>query len=866
MRARITNNCRRFSVSIFTILLVSILFMSHVNLLLIENRYPEEGVSNISPHPDKTETAFPPTSSIQPRGTRSLIDEYNNLVDYRDVLVVRNLNSVMSMEIADYFQAQRDIPQINICNITTSTSETITRTTFENEIRVPVENHIINNGLLGGINFIVTTKDVPLRVSELDPSDDASYAWDRSSVDSDLALILGPYAPQIGAPFWVENPYHDISPYQDFSFNTYGYFLVTRLTGYNTTEAKGLLDKVPEAVGRKGTFVLDGDPGRDGGGYQVGNDWMRNANATLTANGFDSYLDETTTFLTNQANVSGYASWGSNDGNYPKNSVLNSGLETDSDGNEVPDNWYFKNEGTIGFCERNGTEVRNGAWSVKITRNATSKNATFMSQNYTVKPDTRYYAVGYVNLSGVSTEGGVHLQFRAFDSQGKVIQFYNGSVRTGTTTGWVSLYQVHFEPVAGVTNISIGVSLSESSGTVFVDDVYLYEIKPHNDWVPGALAETIVSTSARSLNYPTSYGQSLISDIIRDGVTGVKGYVYEPFLDAIAHPDILFDSFTQGYYMAESYYMASRFIGWMDIVVGDPKLAVYKQHMIPDLAIQSPDISFSDEKPGEGDLVTIYVNVSNLGNFTANDVVVHFFAGDPGSGGTYVGESVLSIPALSQNLTYLMWNTTGFTGSQDIYIYVDAPDMYFELDENNNIAFKQIDIVERFQLQLHNGWNLVSLPLAQTDTSLSSILGPILGQYDAVQAYNISDKNNLWKHHHESKPITLNDLDELDHLIGFWIHITTPGIIDFNVTGEQFSSNQTTPLHTGWNQVGFPSQGNKNRTAGLNNLDFGIEVDAIFTFDGATQTWEEVGPLDSFKLEKGYWIHATQECVWEVPL
>ena len=866
MVARRYYNGRRFTMSVITMLIVSILIAANGNLLSMENRHSEEGVSEPSPQPDTKESAIPATSSLHLRGTRSLVDEYNSLVDYNDVLVVRNLNSAVSIEIADYFQAKRDIPQINICNITTSASETVTRGTFETEIRAPVENHIINNGLLGVINFIVTTKDVPLRVSEFDPSDDASYAWDRCSVDSDLALILGPYSPQIGAPYWVDNPYHDIVPYDDFTFNKYGFFLVTRLTGYNTAEAKGLVDKVTEAVGRKGTFVLDVDPGRDGGSYQVGNDWMRNANATLTANGFESFLDETNTFLTNQANVSGYASWGSNDGHYPTNSLLNSGLETDSDGNDVPDSWNFENEGSIGFCERNDTEMRNGAWSVKITRNATSGNATFIAQNYTVKPDTRYYAVGYVNLSGVSSDKGVHLSFRAFDSQGNVIQFYNGTARTGTTTAWASLYQVHFEPIDGVANISLGVALSESSGIVLVDDIYLYEIKPHNDWVPGALAETIVSTSARSLNYPTSYGQSLISDIIRDGVTGVKGYVYEPFLDAIAHPDILFDSFTQGYYMAESYYMASRFIGWMDIVVGDPKLAVYKQHMIPDLAIQSPDISFSDDEPGEGDIVTINVNVSNLGNFTASDVVVHFYAGDPGSGGIYLGESVLSIPAHSNNQTYLIWNTTGFTGSQDIYIHVDAPDMFFELDENNNKAFKQIYIVERFQLQLHNGWNLISLPLTQTDTLLSSVLAPILGHYDAVQAYNISDKNNLWKHHHEFKPIALNDLDRLDHLMGFWIHITTPGSITFNVTGDGFSSNQTIPLHPGWNMVGYPSLTNRNRTAALNNLTFGLEVDAIWTFDAATQTWEEINGGDYFEVGRGYWVHATQECVWEVPL
>ena len=93
-------------------------------------------------------------------------------------------------------------------------------------------------------------------------------------------------------------------------------------------------------------------------------------------------------------------------------------------------------------------------------------------------------------------------------------------------------------------------------------------------WLPGALAETFVSTSARSFTLPPTYGQSLIADLIAEGLTGAKGYVYEPFLNAVAHPDILFDRYTRGFNLADSYYMASAFMSWMDVVVGDPKTRI----------------------------------------------------------------------------------------------------------------------------------------------------------------------------------------------------------------------------------------------------------------------------------------------------
>lgn len=93
-------------------------------------------------------------------------------------------------------------------------------------------------------------------------------------------------------------------------------------------------------------------------------------------------------------------------------------------------------------------------------------------------------------------------------------------------------------------------------------------------FVPGALAETFVSTSGRTFN-PTKGGQSLIADLIQQGVTGVKGYVSEPFTFALCRPSILFDRYTSGYNLAESFYAASPVIKWKDIVVGDPLCRPY---------------------------------------------------------------------------------------------------------------------------------------------------------------------------------------------------------------------------------------------------------------------------------------------------
>ncbi|MEZ5162973.1 MAG: TIGR03790 family protein [Fimbriimonadaceae bacterium] len=96
-------------------------------------------------------------------------------------------------------------------------------------------------------------------------------------------------------------------------------------------------------------------------------------------------------------------------------------------------------------------------------------------------------------------------------------------------------------------------------------------------FLPGAICETFVSTSGRTFE-PTTGGQSLIADLIKNEVTGVKGYVSEPYTFALAQPDILFDRYVEGFNLAEAFYAASLVIKWKDIVIGDPLCRPYAKN------------------------------------------------------------------------------------------------------------------------------------------------------------------------------------------------------------------------------------------------------------------------------------------------
>lgn len=195
-----------------------------------------------------------------------------------------------------------------------------------------------------------------------------------------------------------------------------------------------------------------------------------------------------------------------------------------------------------------------------------------------------------------------------------------------------------------------------------------------------------------------------------------------------------------------------------------------------------------------------------------------------------------------------------FIGDSPYIIDLDSKDKYPLISPIGNLTY------------LYEGWNLFSIPFIQPNTDLNNVLSLINGSYDAVQWYNISDIIDPWKHYQISKPIHLNDLKGIDHTIGFWVHITEPGGLLFEYPGIQPAENQTFTLYPGWNLVGYPSLKCYNRTAALNNITFGKEVDSIWTWDAQSKNWTEVGELDHFIIGRGYWIHATIECIWEVPL
>jgi uncharacterized protein (TIGR03790 family) len=230
-------------------------------------------------------------------------------VSYADVGVIVNLNSPESVEIGNYFSSARNIPSQNILYVNVPNTEVINDSVF-NVLRTQIETEILSSGLENTLNYLVTTKGVPLRRSGIDCIVNQGNG-DCGSVDSELSLILGPHASNITQSSAFLHPYFDQNVH--FTRSQFGMYLVTRLDGFTVGDVKQMIGRsgpntpvnpfivqqildLNEAQSMDSLYFMDTyiNPALDE--FQLGN-WL-----TLT--------DLNTAPITNQENVLSYLSTG----------------------------------------------------------------------------------------------------------------------------------------------------------------------------------------------------------------------------------------------------------------------------------------------------------------------------------------------------------------------------------------------------------------------------------------------------------------------------------------------------------------------------------------------------------------------------
>ena len=101
----------------------------------------------------------------------------------------------------------------------TPVGETINRNQFNTYFAQPFLEMLQNRSSSSGLNYLVTTKGVPLRVSG---------GNDKASFDQEIALLGGTYNSSIGTNWWFDHTYGPLAgkAMEPFTRSEYGFFLV----------------------------------------------------------------------------------------------------------------------------------------------------------------------------------------------------------------------------------------------------------------------------------------------------------------------------------------------------------------------------------------------------------------------------------------------------------------------------------------------------------------------------------------------------------------------------------------------------------------------------------------------------------------
>ena len=229
-------------------------------------------------------------------------------VNYNDVAVIINDNSQFSIDIGNYFQQARNIPAQNMIHISCSVNEEVDTLEFAS-IRQQIESYLTTNNISDSINYLVTTKGVPLKLFRPYTGSFPDHPYlNSTAIDSELALILSGSSGEIAQNGVVNNGYYLSDSLFDRS--VYDMYLVTRLTGYTVNDVYNLIDRSgPQVITDKNyvKFIFDISNLNNQFAQAEFNNSSIYAIDSLMLESWQTILDSSGNYLLNQSLVLGYS-------------------------------------------------------------------------------------------------------------------------------------------------------------------------------------------------------------------------------------------------------------------------------------------------------------------------------------------------------------------------------------------------------------------------------------------------------------------------------------------------------------------------------------------------------------------------------
>jgi hypothetical protein len=183
---------------------------------------------------------------------------------------------------------------------------------------------------------------------------------------------------------------------------------------------------------------------------------------------------------------------------------------------------------------------------------------------------------------------------------------------------------------------------------------------------------------------------------------------------------------------------------------------------------------------------------------------------------------------------------------------------------NNHLDYNwSFTVLDSYKIPVFVGWNLISTPLVIPNSNLPGALLDRDGDtlWDRAMSYNASDTTDHWKQFNGNWPASMNDLNNLNNRMGWWLNVTNVGDGFLNVTGLLPTTTQIS-LRAGWNLVGYPTL-STSMTVG--NAFWGTGADIVEVFDqSAIYRTKVVGPSYVMKPGEAYWVHCAADSIWTI--
>ncbi|MEE9489758.1 MAG: hypothetical protein V3V91_04880, partial [Thermoplasmata archaeon] len=187
-------------------------------------------------------------------------------------------------------------------------------------------------------------------------------------------------------------------------------------------------------------------------------------------------------------------------------------------------------------------------------------------------------------------------------------------------------------------------------------------------------------------------------------------------------------------------------------------------------------------------------------------------------------------------------------------------------DLNNHFYYVQANYTDgsaywtgqagKFVRHMEKGKQIASIPLAQADTTLETVLQTLDGSYKHVRYYKSSDQGPHWKSYWTFKKY--RTLFDIDHTMGFWIDITKP---DYLVVAGLVPEMTQIDLGHAWSFVGYPSFVDRTLSQALAEVDW---EKAQGYDDNPPFNLKQLSGSDVMTAGEGYWVWVDLPQTWDI--